>query len=93
MTARVHALIGIPVKTKSGQTIGKLADVCLDCDTGRIETLIVKGPGFIHGLMNQELHIAWSQVVSLSETEAIVFDGTVPMGASHLAIGHLPPSA
>jgi sporulation protein YlmC with PRC-barrel domain len=93
MQTRAHKLVGIPVKTRSGQAVGRLTDVSLDVHTGRIEALLVRSRGFIPGLMDQELRIAWSQVISLSPTEAIVSDAFVPATGKRFAIGMMPPSA
>lgn len=82
-------LTGIPVKTRSGNPVGKLADFLVETDTGRIEFLLVRTGVSIPGLMHQELQIAWSQVITLTEKEAIVADGSVPAGSLRLA-GVLP---
>ncbi len=90
MRLRPRKLIGIPVRTRSGQAVGKLADVLVETDTGRVEFLLVRTGMAIPGLPHEELQIAWSQVISLSEKEAIVADGTVPIGSKRLAIDIMP---
>lgn len=78
-------LVGVPVRTRSGKDIGKLSDILIDGETGRIAFVLVRARGFIPGLLDQELRIAWSQVISISEKEVIVTDGSVPTGATRLA--------
>lgn len=85
MHTAVRRLVGMPVRTRSGQVIGKLIDVVMELETGRLAFLLVRARGFIPGLMDQELQIAWAQVISLNEKEAIVTDGSVPSGATRLA--------
>lgn len=88
----MHNLVGIPVHTKSGQALGKLADVLLDTDTGRIMFLEVRTPGLIHGLMNDILHVSWAQIISLDDKEAIVMDAVIPVSSGALAINPVPPT-
>lgn len=75
----------MPVRTRSGQVIGKLTDIVLDLETGRLAFLMVRVRGFIPGLLDQELQIAWAQVISMNEKETIVTDGSVPTGATRFA--------
>jgi len=75
-------LMGLPVRTRSSQALGKISDFVMDTDTGRIAFLLVRTRGFIPGLMDQELRIAWAQVISLTDKEAVVTDGSVPSGAT-----------
>lgn len=87
MHASQRRLVGLPVRTRSGHPLGKIADFIIDTDTGRIAFLAVRARGFIPGLMDQELRIAWAQVISLSDTEAVVADGSVPSGATRFIAG------
>lgn len=91
MQSRCQKLAGIPVKTRSGEGLGRLVDVSIDTDTGRIDALLVRSRGLIPGLLDQELRITWSQVVSLSPTEAIVVDAVVPIKGRRLAVGTSSP--
>jgi sporulation protein YlmC with PRC-barrel domain len=91
MQSRSQKLLGIPVRTRSGESLGRLGDVSIDCDTGRIDVLLVKTRGFIPGLMDQELRISWSQVISMDTKEAVVADGTVPVATRRFAIGGAAP--
>lgn len=87
MHVRQKKLLGIPVRTRSGQPVGKLADVELDTDTGRLDAIVVRTGGFIPGLIPRDLMVAWTQVVSLDDKEAVVADGTVPVGSAAIAMG------
>lgn len=58
----------------------------LELDTGRIDALLVRSRGLIPGLLDQELCIAWSNVVSLSAEEAIVADGFLPLTGKRFAM-------
>ena len=87
MQTRSQKLHGIPVNTRSGTWIGKLADVSIETDTGRVDAILVRSRGFIPGLLEGELRISWSQVVSLSPKEVIVVDNVVPQGGRRLALG------
>ncbi|MFH1078462.1 MAG: PRC-barrel domain-containing protein [Patescibacteria group bacterium] len=75
-------LVGLPVKTRSGAMLGNVADLVLETDTGRLACIVVRSRGFIPGLMDHELRVAWAQVISMSETEVVVMDGTIPSAAT-----------
>ncbi len=83
MIVKAKDLLHLPVRTKSGTAVGKIAGVELQTDTGRMETLLVKPSG---KLLGTELRVAWTQVISLSDKEAIVDDATVPATHSSLAL-------
>jgi sporulation protein YlmC with PRC-barrel domain len=92
MQVNGRKLVNIPVKTKSGQALGRLSDIVIDADTGRLSFLQVRVRGFIPGLMDQELRIAWAQVVSLSDKEAIVADAAVEaLARNRIAIAPAAP--
>ncbi len=82
MSLNSKALVGVPVRTKIGQTIGKLASLEIDPDTGRISALRVRVRGFVPGLLDDETFVGWSQVVSMDEKEIVVVDAFVPAGAT-----------
>lgn len=75
-------LMGLPVRTRSGQALGRFTDLVIDTETGRIAFIQVRTRGFIPGLMDHELRIAWVQVISFSDKEIVVTDGSVPSGAT-----------
>lgn len=55
--------------------IGKVVDFEFDTDDGRLSAICVK-TGLVQGLMEDQLIIAWSQIVSMNEREVIVEDDT-----------------
>lgn len=78
-------MVGVPVRTRSGTAVGKLSEVIIDTETGRIAFVLVRARGFIPGLIDQELRIAWSQIISMTEKEVVVTDGSIPTGATRIA--------
>ena len=82
-------LINLPVYTKSGNHIGKVASFELDSDTGMIENFYVK-TGLIEGLWHEQLMIHRSQVVEITVEKMVVDDTTIK---EHLRNLNLAPAA
>lgn len=85
MSINSKSLHNLPVRTRSGQPVGKVASVDIDADTGKLVALRVKTRGIVPGLLDQELSVAWGQIVEITEKEVIVEDGTVPMSNRAMA--------
>jgi len=85
MRLNAKKLIGLPVRTRTGTALGKVAGFELDTDTGRLATLFVKTRGLVPTLLDQELSVAWDQIVEITDAAVIVQDTTVPAGARVLA--------
>ena len=68
---------GVPVRTASGQQVGKLISFDVDADRGRIEALRVRMSRSMPALLNKEAYVSWSQIVSMDEKEIVVRDGVV----------------
>lgn len=87
-------LVHVPVKTRTGEVLGKLSSLELDADTGKLVSLLVKVSGVKH-LLDSELMIPWSKIISISEHEIIVADSFVPIGSAVLASKTVstPPTA
>ncbi len=85
MLLNSKSLSGLPVRTRAGQAVGKAASADFDSDTGRLSTIRVKTRGLVPGLMDNELSIAWDQIVEITEKEIVVKDGTVPIGSRAMA--------
>lgn len=66
-------LINLPVYSRSGEHLGKIASFELDLDTGKIENFHVK-TGLIEGLWHEQLVVHHSQVVEITEEKMIVED-------------------
>jgi uncharacterized protein YrrD len=52
------------LQTRSGHALGKLQSIDLDADTGHLTAIHVV-TGLVKGLLNDELVIAWNQVVEI----------------------------
>ena len=85
MLLNSKSLPGLPVRTRSGQAVGKAVSADIDLDTGRVAAIRVRTRGLVPGLMDHELSVAWNQIVEMTETEIIVQDGTVPMNSRAIA--------
>ncbi len=86
MVVNSKQLLGLPVFTRSGVHVGKVAGFLIETDTGRLSSLSVKARGLVPGLLDQELAVAWSQVVELTNERAVVEDGAIPVRARALAV-------
>ena len=78
-------LTNLPVITKSGQDLGKIGSFDIDADSGRLTTMHVKTRGLVKGLLDTDLRVDWSQVVTIDEDKVVVSDATVPGGVKALA--------
>jgi sporulation protein YlmC with PRC-barrel domain len=76
---------GVPVRTVSGQGVGKLESFEFEVETGRLSGVRVKISGIVPALLDQEALVAWSQIVSMSEAEVVVRDGVAMERAGWLA--------
>lgn len=85
MNIHSKELIGLPVRTRSGLAIGKVASLDVDMDTGRIVTFYVKSGNLVTGLLADELMVSWASVIELTAEALMVADNTVPAGATLLA--------
>ncbi len=77
MQLNTKAMTGVHVKTKSGTAIGKVASFDLDANTGHLSVLHVKTTRLVPGLMDDEVFVPWSAIVSMSEEEVVIQDGVV----------------
>lgn len=74
---KAKELINLPVETKSGHKIGRLADFEVDDINQKITTYFVKSHNPIKGLFKDELIISNSQVISLDKEKMIVDDNAI----------------
>jgi len=93
MNLNSRALVGTPVRTRSGTPVGKLASLDFEAETGHLAALRVRVRGMVPGLLDDEILVAWSQVVSLDEREIVVEDASVAARASILARKDLPAAS
>lgn len=74
--------MGLPVRTKSGIQLGKLASFDLDAETGRLTALHVRVRGMVPGLLDDEAIVAWPQVVTMDDKEIVVVDSFATRGVT-----------
>jgi sporulation protein YlmC with PRC-barrel domain len=86
-------LIGLPVVTKSGTGLGKLASIDVDADSGRLVTLHVKTRGIVPGLMSDEVLVGWASVIEMTNERIVVADAAVTAGATAFARAKEAPSS
>ena len=84
MVATVKSIIGVPVRTFAGMRLGKVHMLSFDLDTGKLALVHVGGRGVVH-LLENELLVCWSDIISMSVEEVVVRDGVVPIQSSVLA--------
>jgi sporulation protein YlmC with PRC-barrel domain len=85
MILNSKAILGIPVETRSGHTLGRLGSLDVDSETGRVKTFHVKSGNLVAGLLGDELMIAWDQVVEWTSERLVVVDSALPVGSRALA--------
>ena len=77
MRFRDAELRGIPVITKSGQKIGKLAAYIIDAERHEVAQYVVSRSSLLSKILPDELLIAPGQVVSLDAEMMVVEDNAV----------------
>lgn len=82
MVVNTRDMIGVPVRTKAGLLLGRLKSMDFDAETGKLNALHVKVRGPVPGLLDDELIIAWVQVISMGEDEIVVADDFAEQGAA-----------
>jgi sporulation protein YlmC with PRC-barrel domain len=86
MVISSKTLSGLPVQTRSGMALGKVAGFELDTETGRLSSLSVKTRGLVAGLLDQELSVVWDQIVEITDEQVTVKDTAVPAGGRAMAM-------
>jgi len=69
-----HNLIGLPVETSQGTTLGRVSDFEVDPIEQKIVRYHVRSGKLISGLLRRELLVAAGQVISLTKEKMIVQD-------------------
>lgn len=77
-------MAGVPVLSKTGSPLGKVASFDLDPLTGRLMTMRVKTKGLMAGMIADELMISWDAIVEMDQKKVVVIDQAVSAG-SHVA--------
>ncbi|MFH1225796.1 MAG: PRC-barrel domain-containing protein [bacterium] len=75
-------IINLPVETKNGQSVGRVAEFEIDILTGKVANYHVKSSNVIKGLFKDELIINQSQVIGLTKEKMVVDDNVVTNGQS-----------
>lgn len=93
MTVNTKEMVGVPVKTKSEQAVGKVASFDVDANTGRIAVMRVKTRGLLPGLLSDELLIEWNAIIELNTERAVVMDAAVKQTHEAMARASSPAAA
>ena len=76
---------GAPVFTEQGLSVGKLASVDFEADTGKLTAIHVSHHGIISGLLSDELVVPWSSIVEIKKDQVIILDTAIPSEARSIA--------
>ena len=91
MVVNVKSFFGTNVRTQSGIRLGQVQTMSIDEDSGKLALIHVRARGVTH-LLENELLISWSDIVSMSVEEIVVRDGVVPIQSSVLASEPIHPT-
>lgn len=86
MQFREKDLRGVPVFTKSGDKIGKLAGFLIDTDQHIVAQYIVARSRVLSRLLPEELSVRPSQVLSLDAEKMVVDDMVIMVEAAAAAM-------
>ncbi len=70
-------MIGVPVETRDGRFIGKVASFNVDAITGKLSSLLVHAPGIVSGLFRDELLVDWNVILEMTPDRVLVADTAV----------------
>jgi len=74
MLLPIKQLIGLPVKTKNGQNLGRLIEVEIETDTAEIKKYIVGADGWLKNKLAPELVIDGAQIIEINKHVITVED-------------------
>ncbi|MFA6918815.1 MAG: PRC-barrel domain-containing protein [Patescibacteria group bacterium] len=77
MNLHEKQLIGLPVRTKSGDSLGKVYDFIFDSETGVAIKYLVRDILMVKNILGNGLVIDKDQVIEINEKEMIVEDMVV----------------
>ena len=77
MNLREKQLIGLPVRTKSGDNLGKVYDFIFDSETGVVIKYLVRDILMVKNILGNGLVIDKNQVIEINEKEMIVEDAAI----------------
>jgi len=93
MIVNTKEMAGVPVVTRSGQPVGKVASFDVDAETGRLAVLRAKTRGLLPGLLSDELLIEWNAIIAFGTERVIVADAAVKQTHENLARSVAPSPA
>lgn len=82
MVLNTKALLGVPVVTRSGQTVGKVVSFDLDAATGRMQAMHVHAKGIMAVVMDGDSIVPWDAIIEMSLDQVVIADGTVKAHAT-----------
>ncbi|PIP60388.1 hypothetical protein COX00_03635 [Candidatus Uhrbacteria bacterium CG22_combo_CG10-13_8_21_14_all_47_17] len=85
MKVNSKEMAGVPVETRSGWPVGRVASFDFDADSGHLQTLRVKPSGLVANLLGEELLVSWDAIVSMSFKKVVITDASVPERARAIA--------
>lgn len=74
MILKKQDIINLPVYTQSGNHLGKVADFELSTSSHLIERYIIRSGLIVGGILQKDLLISPSQVISITQEKMIVED-------------------
>ncbi len=87
MQLNQRSLIGLPVRTRGGDLLGKSSELIINTETGRVDFIVVGNRRPISNFIQPELRIAWSQIIRVTSEEIKVDDAAIAEPFPHLASG------
>ncbi|MDO8584301.1 MAG: PRC-barrel domain-containing protein [bacterium] len=87
MTVNTKTMVNVPVQTRSGTAVGKVASFNLDQTTGHLVTLEVKTAGLVAGF-GPHLIVPWDAIVEMNEKLVVIADQMVKVTSGQLAHGN-----
>ena len=81
MLLKSKQLIGLEVKTKNGQRLGRLVDLEMETETSEVKKYIVGADSWIKNKIIPELVIDSSQIIEITDQSIIVDDSLLNQAA------------
>lgn len=74
MILKKQEIINLPVYTQSGQHLGKVVDFEIASQTHTIEKYVIRNNTIVGSILQKDLLISPSQVISISKNKMVVED-------------------
>ncbi len=75
MLVKTKKLLGLPVQTKNGHSLGRLIDLEIETDTSDVKKYIVGADNWLKHQLVPDLVIDSSQVIEITDQAIVVEDG------------------